>query len=51
MERDVGGTVLEQWGDALRNWDSMAHRAVVALVRRGVPDTLRHQVCVGEKSV
>lgn len=44
VEREVMGSVLDQWGEALRNWDSTTHKTILALVRRGVPDALRHQV-------
>eukprot|EP00047_Mylnosiga_fluctuans_P022541 m.121517 g.121517 ORF g.121517 m.121517 type:complete len:820 (+) comp9299_c0_seq8:1274-3733(+) len=44
VERDVGGTVLDQWAEVLRTWDTQPHRAIHGLVRAGIPETLRHQV-------
>ena len=46
VEREVVGSVLDEWGEALQHWESTPHKSIVSLVRRGVPEALRHQVCI-----
>eukprot|EP00051_Salpingoeca_urceolata_P011539 m.143171 g.143171 ORF g.143171 m.143171 type:complete len:1204 (+) comp17160_c0_seq1:293-3904(+) len=42
--KDVSESLLEAWGTALMRWDTYSRSYINRLVRKGIPDALRHQV-------
>eukprot|EP00730_Choanoeca_flexa_P003648 TRINITY_DN11466_c2_g2_i4.p1 TRINITY_DN11466_c2_g2~~TRINITY_DN11466_c2_g2_i4.p1 ORF type:complete len:993 (+),score=291.61 TRINITY_DN11466_c2_g2_i4:106-3084(+) len=44
VDQSIENRLLEQWGQVLTKWEGTSSRTVKALVKKGVPDTLRRQV-------